>query len=208
MFNDDRYLERAENIATGLLSYFTPEGFLFGEGGREVGKDGQYPIDLGYNVEESLPFLALYSRLSGNLQLEQTVVRSMKLHLEFMFPDGGWDNSWGTRSFKWTLWGSRTSDGCHASYYAMADKEPVFAEAVYRNLQCLENSTYNHVLYSGPHEATAGVEPSIHHTFNHAKSLSLLLNTQKPRVSKKQDLLPREKVYPIKHFKDINTIER
>ena len=44
----------------------------------------------------------------------------METHLEFMLPDGAWDNSWGTRSFKWTYWGGRTSDGFMGGYYLMA----------------------------------------------------------------------------------------
>ena len=39
------------------------------------------------------------------------VATSLRAHLEFMLPDGAWDNSWGTRNYKWTYWGSRTSDG-------------------------------------------------------------------------------------------------
>jgi hypothetical protein len=31
----------------------------------------------------------------------------MDTHLEFMLHDGAWDNSWGTRNFKWTYWGNR-----------------------------------------------------------------------------------------------------
>ena len=44
------------------------------------------------------------------------VIASMRTHMEFMLPDGGWDNSWGTRNYKWTWWGSRTSDGCQPAY--------------------------------------------------------------------------------------------
>ena len=53
-------------------------------------------------------------------ELLSIVERSMNTHLEFMLPDGAWDNSWGTRSFKWTYWGGRTSDGFMGGYYAMA----------------------------------------------------------------------------------------
>lgn len=48
----------------------------------------------------------------------------MNTHLEFMLPDGAWDNSWGTRSFKWTYWGGRTSDGFMGGYYLMAARHP------------------------------------------------------------------------------------
>ena len=38
-------------------------------------------------------------------------------------PDGAWDNSFGTRNYKWSYRGSRTSDGCAAGY-GLAD-DPV-----------------------------------------------------------------------------------
>jgi len=206
LFNEEKYTQKATIIADGILSYFTPEGFLFGEGGRKVNKNGQYPIDLGYNVEESLPAIAQYSRLVGNTELYEKVLQSMKVHLEFMLPNGGWDNSWGNRSFKWTMWGSRTSDGCHAGYYTMADEEPVFAEAVYRNLKCLEASTHENILHSGPHEFLEKIAPSTHHTFDHAKSLTTMLNMIPPKINSPVAVLPREKEYGIKKYNDINTI--
>jgi len=206
MFDEEKYISKAASIADGLMKYFTPEGFFYGEGGRDMNEDGQYPIDLGYNVEESLPALAQYSKLSDNKDLFEKVLSSMKVHLEFRLPNGAWDNSWGTRSFKWTMWGSRTSDGCHAGYYSLAEDEPVFAEAVFRNLKCLEISTQNNILHSGPHEFLANVEPSTHHTFDHAKALTALLNLSPPKITASHAPLPREKEYGIKKFDDINTI--
>ena len=206
LFNEERYIKRAEELAQGLLPYFTADGLFFGEGTRAPNEHGQYPIDLGYNVEESLPALALYSKLTGNAELYAKVLESKRTHLEFMLPNGAWDNSWGTRNFKWTLWGSRTSDGCHPGYYALANEEPVFAEAVYRNLKCLENSTYDNLLHSGPHEFIEGIPPSMHHTFNHAKALVNLLLTKEPDIPYSDNILPREKVYGTKKFDSINTI--
>lgn len=206
LFNEHKYIQRAEELAKGLMPYFTADGLFFGEGGRTGNEDGQYPVDLGYNVEESLPALALYAISTGNKELHSKVLTSLQAHLEFMLPNGGWDNSWGTRSFKWTLWGSRTSDGCHPGYYALAADAPVFAEAVYRNLKCLEASTANNLLHGGPHEFIHGVAPSIHHTFNHAKALVNLLHTDKPDISAPENILPREKLYGVKKFDSINTI--
>ena len=124
LFNDDRYITRAEDLALGLLHYFMDDGLFFGEGTRVPNVLGQYPVYLGYNVEESLPALALYAINVGNKELYDKVLESKRVHLEFMLPNG-WDNSWGTRSFKWTLWGSRTSDGCHPGYYALANNDPI-----------------------------------------------------------------------------------
>jgi len=59
---------------------------------------------MGYNVEESLPSLALYSLLSDDKPVQQQVVAAMKTHMEFMLPDGAWDNSFGSRNYKWSWW--------------------------------------------------------------------------------------------------------
>jgi len=206
LFNEQRYITRAKDLAEGLLPYFLDDGLFFGEGTRFPNEHGQYPVDLGYNVEESLPALAYYARLANNNVLYDKVLESKRVHLEFMLPNGGWDNSWGTRNFKWTLWGSRTSDGCHPGYYMMANEEPVFAEAVYRNLKCLEDSTNDNLLHSGPHEFIEGISPSMHHTFNHAKALVNLLHIEEPEIPYADNVLPREKVYGIKRFESIDTI--
>lgn len=51
--------------------------------------------------------MVYYALMAKDTDLLTLVDRSMATHLEFMLPDGAWDNSWGTRSFKWTYWGGR-----------------------------------------------------------------------------------------------------
>ena len=65
------------------------------------------------------------------------IERSMSTHLEFMLPDGAWDNSWGTRSFKWTYWGGRTSDGFMGGYYLLSSRHPEYWEAIQRNVRII-----------------------------------------------------------------------
>ena len=45
------------SLAHEVMSQFTPDGFLAGEGHplNGVSAKGCRPVDLGYNVEESLP---------------------------------------------------------------------------------------------------------------------------------------------------------
>lgn len=86
-----------------------------------------------------MPNLAYYALMVNDRELLSIVERSMNTHLEFMLPDGAWDNSWGTRSFKWTYWGGRTSDGFMGGYYAMAAHHPEYLEAIRRNIQLLKN---------------------------------------------------------------------
>lgn len=126
VLGETHYIDRGRALAQHVVKQFTPDGFLFGEGHPQdgVSPTGCRPVDLGYNVEESLPSLALYSLLTGDEPIEQLVVTALKTHMEFQLPDGSWDNSWGTRNYKWSWWGSRTSDGGHPGFLLMAGHRP------------------------------------------------------------------------------------
>ena len=106
-----------------------------------------------------------YALIGKERELISIVVRFMNTHLEFMLPDGAWDNSWGTRSFKWTYWGGRTSDGFMGGYYAMAAHHPEYLEAIRRNIHLLINSTDDGLLHAGRDYRASGIPACIHHTF-------------------------------------------
>lgn len=116
--------------------------------------------------------MVYYALMAKDTDLLTLVDRSMATHLEFMLPDGAWDNSWGTRSFKWTYWGGRTSDGFMGGYYAMAAQHPEYLEAIHRNIQLLKKATSEGLLYGGMHYRVSGIAPCIHHTFGHAKAIT------------------------------------
>ena len=125
---------------------------MYGEGPNIASEtpNGCRPVDLLYNVEESLPNMAYYAVMANDMELFSLVERSMETHLEFMLPDGAWDNSWGTRSFKWTYWGGRTSDGFMGGYYLMAAaRHPECLEAIRRNIRLLSKATHGGLLYGG-----------------------------------------------------------
>ena len=171
------YLERSRQLISGLKDFLTrPNGLLFGEGKPATGTSprGCRPVDLGYNVEESVVALALCAEATGDVELEAIVVGLLQSHLAFMLPDGAWDNSWGTRHAKWTYWGSRTSDGCQPGYALFAKDHPAFATAVVENTRLYRRCTANGLLHGGPHYASHGVKPCVHHTFAHAKALATL----------------------------------
>jgi hypothetical protein len=171
------YFERGRQLAATLKDFITqPNGLLFGEGkpATQTSPRGCRPVDLGYNVEESLVALALAAKATGDADLKATVIRLLKAHLEFMLPDGGWDNSWGTRHAKWTYWGSRTSDGCQPGFALFAEDHPAFATAVVENTRLYRRCTADGLLHGGPHLASHGVKPCVHHTFTHAKALAAL----------------------------------
>jgi hypothetical protein len=125
--------------------------------------------------------------------------------MEFMLPDGGWDNSWGCRNYKWTWWGSRTSDGCYPAYTLLADKEPRFREVAQRNLEMMAACTHNGLLYGGPDYYVHGDMPCIHHTFTHAKALTTVLDHHADAVPETRLSLPRDEAYGLRSFPEIGT---
>jgi len=193
--------------ALGFLS--KNDRFIHGEGRPfdQPSAKGCYSVDLGYNVEESLPALVLYGKLTNDQEVLEAIVPSLQTHMEFMLPDGAWDNSWGTRNFKWTYWGSRTTDGCQPAYALMADRDPRFYKVALKSTELLKATTHNGLLYGGPHYVAHDVLPCVHHTFCHIKALSTILDhgIHSPKVDVEKLILPREKIYGNRFFQDIQT---
>jgi hypothetical protein len=213
VLGEARYFARARALAHEVASQFTPDGFLAGEGHPLTGVSpkGCRPVDMGYNVEESLPSLALYSLLADDKPVQQQVVAAMKTHMEFMLPDGAWDNSFGSRNYKWSWWGSRTSDGCHPGFVLMSKFDPRFREAARRNLELMSACTHDGLLCGGPDFFAHGDLPCIHHTFTHAKALAAVLDrgfdrggtfNAEPATRPK---LPRDEPYMLKSFSTVGT---
>ncbi len=206
VLGDAHYFDRARGLAHEVMGQFTPDGFLAGEGHplKGVSAKGCRPVDLGYNVEESLPSLALYSLLADDKPVQEQVVAAMKTHMEFMLPDGAWDNSWGSRNYKWSWWGSRTSDGCEP-FVLMARFDPRLREVARRNLELMAACTHNGLLYGGPDYEAHGDLPCIHHTFTHAKALATVLDRGDLNAETSRAKLPRDEAYGLKSFPTIGT---
>lgn len=196
---EDRYIRRANELAALAAGQITENGILIGEGRPVDGYSakGCRPVDIGYNLEESLPSFIQYAYLVGDEELKKTVRKALKRHLLFFLEDGGIDNSFGTRNFKWTYWGSRTSDGCALGYLLGADEEPEFGIAAYKSLKQLEKCTHNGFLYGGPHVWESGEPPCVHHAFSHAKVLAGILDRGlENRLS--DGILPRQELkHPV-----------
>lgn len=205
--NRSDFKAKAREIAVDLRCYFTKNNrFVYGEGPNiyQPTQNGCLPVDLLYNVEETLPNMANYAIMAQDTVLLSFIESAMSTHLEFMLPDGAWDNSWGTRSFKWTYWGGRTSDGFMGGYYLLAFRHPEYWEAIKRNVGLLRKATHNGLLYGGMHYVESGVPPCIHHTFGHAKALASFLE-QQPLSEVPSKCLPRDKAYGTRYFQDIRT---
>lgn len=123
VLDEPKFIERAKYFGKGSIKYITKKDFLIYGETQPTGltsPNGCKGVDLGYNVEETIPSLVGYAQITGDKEALDIMEKTMKVHIEFMLPDGAWDNSWGTRNFKWTYWGSRTSDGCQAGFAALA----------------------------------------------------------------------------------------
>jgi hypothetical protein len=208
--DEPKFKAKGKELAHQALAFITPkDGFLKGEGDPyyEASKKGCFSVDPGYNVEESLPALVQYGVLNKDEEVLQAVTRSMQTHMELMLPDGGWDNSWGTRNYKWTYWGSRTSDGCQPAYALLADRDPRFYKVALLNTRLMLHTSVNGLLQGGPHFSTHGVPVCVHHTFTHIKALVTVLEhgDQYKKQSTQNLVLPREKPYGVKTFIDIQT---
>lgn len=208
VLGEAKYTERGRALAHQGLEHFTANGFLAGEGHplNAVTAKGCRAVDLGYNVEESLPALAMYSVLTGDTVVKDQTVKALRTHAEFMLPDGAWDNSWGTRNYKWSWWGSRTSDGCHPAYVLLVDHDPKFREVAWRNLELMAACTHDGLLYGGPDYFVHGDRPCIHHAFTHAKALATVLDRGGAQLGEVERVaLPREDAHGLKTFPEIGT---
>ncbi|MBR5742570.1 MAG: hypothetical protein IKX85_02120, partial [Clostridia bacterium] len=197
----DAYLTRAREWAALLLSYVMPDGMLSGEGFHSEKRKtprGFVPVDLGYNAEESIPLLFSAARDLEDGSLFEEATRMMNALLPFVLPDGGLDNSWGSRAAKWTWYGSRTSDGIQGALL-MRPEDPVWREAAARTFALYERLTVDGLLAGGAMHREAGVPVCIHHTFTHAKTLAHLLESgidfASPGVR-----LPSEEEYGVRDY--------
>lgn len=209
LLDNASYTAKGREFAHAALANITKDGFLYGEGHPydKPSPKGCFPVDLGYNVEESLPNLVLYGLHTKEEEILGAVTRMLQTHMEFMLPDGAWDNSWGTRNYKWTYWGSRTSDGCQPAYALLAGRDPRFYKVALKNTQLLQQCTHNGLLTGGPHYVSHNMPVCVHHTFCHIKALTTILD-HKPSESERKPsaiALPREKEYSVRFFSDIQT---
>ena len=203
---EERYRIRGKELSALALPQLTEDGLLAGEGRPTDGFSprGCRPVDIGYNLEESLPSFLQYAVKTGNASLKEQVIRVLKRHLLFMLDDGGMDNSFGTRNYKWTYWGSRTSDGCVLGCLLAASGEPELGTAAFRNLSLLKACTFDGLLYGGLHMRDMGEPPCVHHTFAHAKVLAGILDQELwPYFCRGE--LPRSRMKAPEYMKELDT---
>ena len=206
-YHDEAYAARSRELLAYCMGLFTENGLLAGEGKPHDDRSpkGCLPIDIGYIAEESLPCLVHAATLLKDEAILAALTEHARKFLDFMLPDGGWDNSFGVRNNKWTYYGSRTSDGCIGAFTELASRDPIFQEAAERTYEILNKCTREGVLYGGPAYYENGQKPCIHHTFCHAAALADALHAEieegKERLS-----LPSERAgIWYKHYPEINS---
>lgn len=172
---EDKYKAFSLEKAAKCLQSVTDDGLLFGEGTPHFMKSahGFADVDMGYDIEESIPFLMKTGKLLGDSAMLERAKKLMLTAIEFVLPDGGLDNSWGVRSAKWTYYGSRTSDGMQCGLM-LCPEEPVFVEAAYRSFACMERCTVDGLLAGGAMYGLAGQNACVHHAFTHSKALAAM----------------------------------
>lgn len=192
---EQKFLEQALKQEEFCHAHFDEQGLFFGEGKPLDGTTakGCHFVDMGYNLEESIPLLVQHAVwMKDNEKIDYYTKRAID-HLGFLLPDGAIDNSWGTRQNKWTYWGSRTSDGMHEGFVYITKENPVIAKAVRRNVELLENCTVDGRLYGGLMYHSANEPACIHHVFDKVKSFAVLYLEMGDEFDACEDaVLPRE----------------
>lgn len=187
LINKEEYVSKARTLAQQVIGKMDQDYFLTGEGGRVFG--AKYGIDLGYNLEMSLWGLALYAQLAHDEVVMSAVEKSLEKHLNFIYPDGSMDASWGIRSNKWTCFGSATSDGCQLLFSLFADKNDQYRTAAIRNLQYLQTCTQGGIIGFGPLYFNIFEEqPCIYPTFAKAKNMAMSIALGKADEGNMPDL--------------------
>ena len=164
------WLDKAKSLMDTTVTSVTADNLITGEGAG---------VDLGYNIAQSIGYIALYGLLVDPKYLTNAAT-FLKAHEYFMYPNGAIDNSWGTRSFKWTLEsGSKTAPGVYLSFGLLADKDPTFQRGEQLALDYLQKHALddqNWIVY-GPHafRHTTTNPPNIYSTFARAQSIATVI---------------------------------
>lgn len=200
------YLEKANYWEKYCRERFDENGLFYGEihGIDVISEHGCRGIDMGYNLEESIPLLLRHAVLTGDGEKLAFYKARTLDHFEFLLPDGAIDNSFGTRQNKWTYWGSRTSDGLLEGLALVLD-EPVFARAAEHVLTLWESCTHNDLL-SMPMAEDADEPTCLHHSFCHAKALAALVNSEVEIADENKAVLPLESARGVKSFQNGNLL--
>ena len=207
VLEDDDKTARAKAMAEWLMAAFLPDGLVTGEGAPMSRRSprGHAYVDIGYNLEETLPSLLAYAEICGDARMKEAVLSSAAAHAEFLLPDGGMDDSFGSRNPKWTYYGSRTSDGILPILGGLAKAGvPWAVKAMGLHLGLYRRCTNSSGLLAGGMQYEEAGEPAcVHHAFAHVKSVVDVLRDSSIPDRGADSPLPREKASGLKSFPSI-----
>jgi len=162
------WLTKAASLMDQTLQSINADNFITGEGSG---------VDLGYNIAQTIGYIAMYGRILPSPTHVDRAASLLKTHDYFMYPNGAIDNSWGTRTYKWTLEsGTKTAPGVYFSFALLADKDPSLERGAQLALAFLRDRSLNAkgwVAY-GPDAAAHATSdpPSNYSTFARAQSVA------------------------------------
>lgn len=193
------WLIKADSLMNNsTLNFVTSDNFLSGEGKG---------VDEGYNIAQSIGYIALYALLKDEPRIRQIAANLLKTHILFVYPNGTIDNSWGTRAFKWNYEsGTKTAPGVYFSFALLADMDPQFGAA---GLKCLEYlnkyAMQDGWIGYGPHAAnhSSSSPPCNYSTFARAQSIALAIEYGAKTKAPGKALLPAQQLNWYRFFPDI-----
>jgi hypothetical protein len=188
--------KKADSLIALTLAGVNADGFITGEGNG---------VDLGYNLAQTIGYLALYGHLTSDVALRRRTADLLRVHSYFVYPNGTVDNSWGTRSFKWTYEsGTKTAPGVYFTFALLQDEDATFAPAGRLCLDYLIHHDLSHgfVTYGSDAPSHASTEPPcLYGTFARAQSLALAIAYAPPAATNSgATTLPAQRTNWFKFF--------
>ncbi|MBF0441803.1 MAG: hypothetical protein HQK54_07870 [Oligoflexales bacterium] len=192
------WLKEAEKRINESLGTVNKDGFLVGENNS---------VDPGYNLAQSIGYMTLYGILANNRKVLDAAAQILEAHLPFVYPNGSIDNSWGSRSFKWTYEsGTKTAPGVMFTFMLNADRNPMFQRAGMLTAGFLKDFfIQDGFIVYGPHASLhkSSHPPSNYATVGRAQSLAMAIKYGKKGTGDGE--LPSQKKNWIKYFPTVRT---
>ncbi|MCU6791362.1 hypothetical protein OB236_04370 [Paenibacillus sp. WQ 127069] len=202
ILNNADYAREAKKLMYWSLEQINKDGFIIGE--AKYTNRPHDNIDIGYNFDMSIGAMAEYYLLTGDTQVKEATLRVLRAHIQMIYPDGSMDNSFGSRGYKWTLYGSKTAHGCQMALMMLCDEDPAFAEAADRNAHYVASCMNKDGMVGyGPHHEAIFDKSCIHTTFNRADAFAVALVYGKPIPE--SSLIPSDHIFGLKQFPSLNT---
>ncbi|MCX6322503.1 MAG: hypothetical protein NTX93_11985 [Bacteroidia bacterium] len=167
----ESWLIKADSLMNiNTLKFIDRQNLLSGEG---------MGVDEGYDIAQSIGYIALYGILKNDFRIKQIAADLLKTHYLFVYPNGSVDNSWGTRSYKWSYEsGTKTAPGVYFSFALLAEMDPKFNTAglkclKYLNQKCIRDGWISYGPHAKNHKTSS--PPCNYSTFARAQSLALAI---------------------------------